>query len=379
MQRTKLEIQESILDYVGDSENSHTHDPVLILGQLDFGPSSVKEVSSMVRSPMRKTLAATFVILVLLLPVAISIWADEDPQETQAVQIPVLQNDGGKSQEIPLMAPPTPTKPPVDPTYIYFSQAGLVTSEAILTAMKKTRLGNSEIAVASIVGRTFASYGLSTQPCWYVTGVGPTHYIAVGKNTLNDYHQPVETAKSAKGDLVRIDTGAALGGVCSDVARTFPVNRTFSDRQREIYAIVLAALKAGEQSALVGGATLGSIRDVMHGVLRDNGLQQYALDATQLGHYIGFGTDIHGEYSLPWSGKFNLPLQPKMVFALEPAVAMTNEGFGVRIEDMYMVNSSGVLVRLSASCPREVSEIEYIRGRMSGPIITSAPFLDEDQ
>ena len=45
----------------------------------------------------------------------------------------------------------------------------------------------------------------------------------------------------ADGDLVLIDAGAEYEHYASDVTRTFPVNGRFSNAQRALYDIVLAA------------------------------------------------------------------------------------------------------------------------------------------
>src|SRR5690606_5549645 len=45
----------------------------------------------------------------------------------------------------------------------------------------------------------------------------------------------------ADGDLVCIDSGAVFGGYAADITRTVPANGRFTERQREVYEIVLKA------------------------------------------------------------------------------------------------------------------------------------------
>lgn len=43
------------------------------------------------------------------------------------------------------------------------------------------------------------------------------------------------------GELVLIDLGSANEHYCADISRTFPVNGKFTERQKEVYNIVLGA------------------------------------------------------------------------------------------------------------------------------------------
>ena len=68
-----------------------------------------------------------------------------------------------------------------------------------------------------------------------------------------------------------------------------------------------------------------------------------------LGHYLGM--DVHDV------GNGGMPMQPGEVFTIEPGIYIPSEGFGVRIEDDYLVTESG-LEKLSKDIPCEVDEIE---------------------
>ena len=68
-----------------------------------------------------------------------------------------------------------------------------------------------------------------------------------------------------------------------------------------------------------------------------------------LGHHMGL--DVHDV------GDISKPLQPGEVFTIEPGIYIPSEGFGVRIEDDYLVNETG-LEKLSKDIPCEIDEIE---------------------
>ena len=69
-----------------------------------------------------------------------------------------------------------------------------------------------------------------------------------------------------------------------------------------------------------------------------------------LGH--GVGLDVHDPTH------YNEPLKPGMVITLEPGIYIPEEKLGVRIEDMYWVDPTGKLVKLTAELPSTADEIE---------------------
>ena len=63
-----------------------------------------------------------------------------------------------------------------------------------------------------------------------------------------------------------------------------------------------------------------------------------------LGHYVGLYVHDAGDY--------DVPLAPGSVFTIEPGIYIPEEKLGVRIEDMYYVDASGKLIKLSAGLPQ---------------------------
>ena len=49
-----------------------------------------------------------------------------------------------------------------------------------------------------------------------------------------------------------------------------------------------------------------------------------------------------------------------MVFTIEPGIYIPDEGFGVRLEDVYLVNKNSLPTNLMKSIPIEIEEIEEI-------------------
>jgi len=53
-----------------------------------------------------------------------------------------------------------------------------------------------------------------------------------------------------------------------------------------------------------------------------------------------------------------VPLDKGNVFTLEPGIYIPEENLGVRIEDMYWVDASGKLVKLSSDLPSGVDQVQ---------------------
>ena len=91
--------------------------------------------------------------------------------------------------------------------------------------------------------------------------------VAAGPNSAVPHHRPTE-AILARGDFVKIDFGALVGGYHSDMTRTFVLGAA-ATWQHEIYQLVALAQQAGRE-ALVQGAVKKSsqdrdIKDVLEG------------------------------------------------------------------------------------------------------------------
>ena len=53
-------------------------------------------------------------------------------------------------------------------------------------------------------------------------------------------------------------------------------------------------------------------------------------------------------------------IEPNMVFTIEPGIYIPDEGFGVRLEDVYLVNKNSLPTNLMKKIPIEIEEIEII-------------------
>lgn len=154
--------------------------------------------------------------------------------------------------------------------------------------------------------------------------------------------------KVQKGDFITMDFGCNCGGYWSDVTRTVCLGRA-TDKQREIYSVVLAAQQAALD--LVKPGITGRMVDLAaRNVIEKAGYGQY------FGHGLGhsFGLDIHEAPRFAPNAQGDIVLKPGMVMTVEPGIYIPGWG-GVRIEDDIIITENGH-INLTTAC-KELIEI----------------------
>ena len=168
--------------------------------------------------------------------------------------------------------------------------------------------------------------------------------VAINANAAKPHALPTNTRLSW-GDALLLDAGVMEDGFCSDRTRTFCVTPQMSAGKtqkfnnplhQKVYDVVLRAQEAA--IAISGPGVRASevdraAREVIHGA----GYGKYFVHST--GH--GVGRDIHELPVISTSGATSL--EPGMVYTIEPGIYLPGE-IGVRIEDMVVVESSGIRV-----------------------------------
>jgi len=189
----------------------------------------------------------------------------------------------------------------------------------------------------------------------------PSYSPIVGSghnSTVLHYSQNTNPMKA--GDVVVIDAAAECSMYSADITRTLPIGGRFTARQKEIYDIVLGAQDAAIRAFQSGKSMLsGNGEDSLNKVARDyikthgkdlhgQPLDQYFIHG--LGHYIGLQVHDPGDYTVP--------LAPGMMFTIEPGIYIPEENIGVRIEDDFLVDADGKLIKLSAALPSKPEDVE---------------------
>lgn len=164
--------------------------------------------------------------------------------------------------------------------------------------------------------------------------------------------------------LVLFDLGCISQLYCSDITRTFPVNGKFTDRQKEIYSIVLECNKKCIEW-LRPGVTSKEYNDYARQILidgckriglikEDQEINKYYYHS--IGHYLGL--DVHDV------GEYVTPFKEGIVITCEPGLYIREEGIGIRIEDDVLITKDGAKC-LSSNIIKEIDDIEDFMAKYS--------------
>jgi Xaa-Pro aminopeptidase len=155
--------------------------------------------------------------------------------------------------------------------------------------------------------------------------------VAAGANSAVPHHRPTEALLN-RGDFVKIDFGALVGGYHSDMTRTFVLGSAAA-WQKEIYALVSAAQQAGVDAA-VEAAPLCEVDGAARGMIADAGYGEH------FGHGLGHGVGLQIHEAPGINSAARGVLQANSVVTVEPGVYLPDRG-GVRIEDTLVVGARG--------------------------------------
>jgi Xaa-Pro aminopeptidase len=309
-------------------------------------------------------------------------------------------------------------------------------SAELVTAVAAQRSVKEDVEIAEMedaVGVTAKMYRAtmrSTEPGRTEAEIAAIHKAAAGAADRQQAFNPIVTVCGdvlhntsyantfMEGDLLLVDSGAeSPQHYASDITRTMPVTGKFTNQQRDIYEVVLAANQAAIEAAAPGVTNrelhLLAARTIASG-LKDVGLMKGNIDkAVEAGahalfmpHGIGhmIGLDVHDMEDLgdivgyepgeERSSQFGLnalrmarKLEPGFVITIEPGIyfiaALVERwqgagrhksyirydrledycGFGgVRIEDNVLITDDGHRV-LGPPIPKTVDEVEKAMAR----------------
>jgi Xaa-Pro aminopeptidase len=199
-------------------------------------------------------------------------------------------------------------------------------------------------------------------------GFAYTPIIASGNNA-NVLHYIENNQQCKEGDLLLLDVGAEYANYSSDMTRTIPVSGRFSIRQAEVYNAVLRV--KNEATKMLAPGTLWKQYHIEVGKIMTSELLSLGLiDKTDVQNenpdwpaykkYFMHGTSHHMGLDTHDYGLLHEPMQPNMVFTVEPGIYIPAEGFGIRIEDDVVIQEKGAAFNLMRNIPIEVDEIESL-------------------
>ena len=249
-------------------------------------------------------------------------------------------------------------------------KAASISANAHVRAMQTCRPGMKEYQVEAELLHEFMRQGAvsAAYPC--IVGSGANSCVL---------HYIDNSREMKEGDILLIDAGAEYECYASDVTRTFPVNGRFSDSQRAVYEVVLAAQLAAIDAVRPGNhwnqphdaavevlteglVALGILKGSPQTLIKKEAHKRYFMHKT--GHWLGMDVHDVGDYKLGDEWRM---LEPGMALTIEPGLYFPPQkglakkwwNIGVRIEDDVLVTKSGHEV-LSRDAPKSISEIEAL-------------------
>jgi Xaa-Pro aminopeptidase len=275
---------------------------------------------------------------------------------------------------LPLVGELRQIKTPYEQTLM--RQSAVISSQAHMAGMSTAAPGRFEYQVEAAIEQVYLANGAMSWGYPSIVGSGPNATIL---------HYNESSRQMQAGDLLLVDAAASYQGYTVDITRTYPVSGTYTEAQKDLYRLVLAAQEAGMQAAKVGAKT-ADVEKAAEAVVKP-GLLKLGLITDASGdqfrtwythgicHWIGMDVHDVGDYQKPLAAGMTFVVEPGLYVrpqALETlddtpenrtfkaAVASAVEkykGMGVRVEDSFLLTATG-LERLSATTPRTIEEIE---------------------
>ena len=162
-----------------------------------------------------------------------------------------------------------------------------------------------------------------------------------------------------------------------DITRTFPINGKFSQAQREVYEIVLEAMKeaarllvpqgsiyqANEKAVRImteGMVRLGILKGDVDKLIEEKAYKAYYMHG--LGHWLGLDVHDVGDYG----NERDRPLEIGMVLTLEPGLYIPKsadvpeqyKGIGIRIENNLLITEYMAIKISQVACQKRLMRLK---------------------
>jgi Xaa-Pro aminopeptidase len=232
-------------------------------------------------------------------------------------------------------------------------QAIEITGEGIQQMARLLRPGRTEIELEAAFNANLAAHGQRRTAFPSIISSGERNFYL---------HYTSLHGQAAAGELALFDVGAVYDEYCSDIARVFPVDGRFSQRQAQIYQIAYEANRAIMAQVRPGASfrmTNQVCREVTFAGLKALGLLD---DLDEIGRYVWHGVAHHVGLDTHDVGGYADPMAENMVFTVDAGIYVREWGIGLRIEDNLLVTAGGC-ENLSAAIP---ATIEAVQACMAG-------------
>lgn len=230
-------------------------------------------------------------------------------------------------------------------------RAGELSALAVIEAMRSTEVGVMEYQLDAVSKYIFFVNG--------ARGEGYPAIIAGGANMQHGHYFRKDCVLK-DGDIVLMDHAPDCGYYTSDIGRIWPVNGRYSPWQRELYGFmvkyhnaVIKRIRPGVTADQIMEGARAEMEEVLKKTTFSKPIYERAARRTygHMSHTVGM--DVHDV------GGSRGPLQPGMVFAVDPQMRVPEEELYIRIEDTVVVTEDGVEI-LTGRAPWDLDEVEKL-------------------
>ena len=237
-------------------------------------------------------------------------------------------------------------------------EAGRLTALAVTEAMRITRPGMVERELAALAGRIYRARG--------ATGEAYATIVASGRN-MQFGHYSRNNAVMKDGDIVLMDGAPDYNCYTSDIGRILPVNGTYAPWQRELYGFVvqyhktlLSLLRPGVMTDDVLKAAAKKMAKVIQRTKFSKAIYKAAAKRMltfngHLSHPVGMS--VHDACSYR-----EKPLEPGVVFSVDPMTWVPEEELYIRCEDTVVITKNGI-ENFTAAAPLDLDDVEALMKR----------------
>ncbi|MGH4052293.1 MAG: aminopeptidase P family protein [Clostridium sp.] len=223
-----------------------------------------------------------------------------------------------------------------------------ITDRGIKSLMKNAKVGMTEYQLEAYFNFILKSSG--------VTDYAFKTIAASGKNATI-LHYVENKSELEDGKLILFDLGAQYKYYNADISRTFPINGKFTQRQKQVYNVVLRA-----QEAVVAIAKPGVMFSVLNEAAKKAlvaGCKELGLikEASELPKYYFHGVSHYLGLDTHDVGSRDIELKAGMLLTNEPGLYIQEESIGIRIEDDILITQNGC-ENLSKQIIKTVEDIE---------------------
>ncbi len=221
------------------------------------------------------------------------------------------------------------------------------TKEALEFVMKNLKPGKFEYQVKADFEYQLMLKG--SEPSFKTIGASGENAVILHYIDLNK--------KIEDGNLILLDLGALSNNYASDITRTYPANGKFTQRQKDIYNLVLGAqdvamdtMHVDASETLVNDAVKKHFAKGLKAlnIIKDESdVDKYYYHS--IGHPLGL--DVHD------LRRRDKTMQENNVYTVEPGLYIKEEGIGIRIEDDVWVTKDKI-VNLSKDIIKTTNDIE---------------------